>query len=105
MIRSPALILENLQNPMRERATRVAQWLIAQPLFKPDFELLQKRTAELMQLGLKNFDALHVASAEHAGADALASCDDRFLAAAKRNSDRIKVRVVAIVELAREVLK
>jgi predicted nucleic acid-binding protein len=90
---------------LEERATRVGQWLTAQALLKPDLDLLEKRTAELMQLGLRNFDALHVATAELAGADALASCDDRFLAAAKRNSSRIKLRVVTIMELATEFLK
>lgn len=104
-VRSPALILENSQNPLKERAVRVGEWLAAQPPFEGDLDSLEKRTAELMSLGLKNFDALHVASAEQARADALASCDDRFLAAAQRNGARIKVRVAGIVELAKEVLK
>jgi len=104
-VRSPALVLENSRNPLKERAIRVAQWLMTQPLAIPEPGLLQQRTAELMQMGLKNFDALHVASAEQAGAIALGSCDDRFLAAAKRNAGRINLRVVGILELAREILK
>jgi hypothetical protein len=63
------------------------------------------RTAELIKLGFKNFDALHLAVAEQAGADAFACCDDRLLGVAGRNSGGIKVRVVEILELAKELLK
>jgi predicted nucleic acid-binding protein len=105
-VRSPALILENSQNPIKERASRVGQWLTAQPsISHDDLDSMRDRMVELMQFGLKNFDALHVASAEQAGSDALASCDDRFLAVAKRCHDRLKTRVMGIVELAREILK
>ena len=57
-----------------------------------------------MRLGFKNLDALHVASAEQAGADVLATCDDQMLSVASRNRDKLKVRVVAVVVLAREIL-
>jgi predicted nucleic acid-binding protein len=57
-----------------------------------------------MRFGLKNFDALHVASAEQAGADAFSSCDDRLLNLAKREAGHLRVRVVSVVVLAREVL-
>src|SRR5438128_680599 len=73
-VHSPALILENSQNPIKERALRVTQWLLAQPTSEYNWKTLEDRTAELMKLGLKNFDALHVASAEQAGADVLATC-------------------------------
>jgi predicted nucleic acid-binding protein len=58
-----------------------------------------------MLMGLRNFDALHIASAEQAGAVILATCDDRFLAAAERNKERIKIRVTGVVELAKEILR
>ncbi|HEY8668299.1 MAG TPA: hypothetical protein VIL86_16740 [Tepidisphaeraceae bacterium] len=103
-VRSPALILENSRNPIKERASRVAQWLTMEPSFDPDPVALQKRTAELMQLGFKNFDAIHVACAEAGAANILVSCDDRLLATARRNRERLKVRVVDVVELAKEIL-
>jgi predicted nucleic acid-binding protein len=68
-------------------------------------EALERRTQELMQLGFKNFDALHLASAEQAGADVFATCDDQLLAVAERNAATIKVRVVNVVDLVAEVLK
>lgn len=104
-VRSPALMLENAWNPVRERARRVGQWLTAAPLWRPNACALAPRTDELMRLGLKNFDALHVACAEQAGADAFASCDDRLLAVVRRHAGCIRVRVAGVVELAQETLK
>lgn len=103
-VRSPALLLENSRNPIKTRAARVERWLLAGALAAADPKTLEKRTGELMTLGFRSFDALHVASAECAGTEAMGSCDDKLLAAASRNRDKIKVRVVGVVELAREVL-
>ncbi|MGB7159833.1 MAG: hypothetical protein WBD40_17330 [Tepidisphaeraceae bacterium] len=78
-VRSAALVLENDLNPVRERAARVAQWLSARPIWRPsDAAAMQARVAELTALGFKNFDALHVASAEGAGAALLGTVDDRL---------------------------
>ena len=104
-VHSPALILENSCNSVKERAARVNAWLVAKDLWTPNAGLLEKRTAELMRIGFKNFDALHLASAEQSGAEVLASCDDRLLSNAKRNKAKLKVRVLNIVDLAKEILK
>jgi predicted nucleic acid-binding protein len=56
-------------------------------------------------LGFRNFDALHLASAEAAAADVLGTCDDQFLTMDVRNCDRIKVRVLGVTELVTEVLR
>jgi predicted nucleic acid-binding protein len=73
-------------------------------MVRADADALAQRTAQLMRLGFRNFDALHVASAESAGADVFATCDDRLLAAARRNADALRVRVAPIVDLAKETL-
>ena len=52
------------------------------------------RTLDLQALGFGAFDALHVACAEHAGADVLLTVDDRFLRLANRLRDVLTVRVV-----------
>lgn len=77
---------------------------MAGPAAEPRFDELELRSAELMRLGFRNFDELHIASAEQAGADVLATCDVQMLPVASRNTAKLKVRVVAVVELAREVL-
>ncbi len=104
-LRGAALDLENDQNPLVQRAARVRLWLEALPLRDAPVASLADRIDELIALGFKSFDALHVASAEVLGADALATCDDRFLSAARRHASLLKVRVVNPVDLAREVLR
>jgi len=101
--RSAALWLENTRNPLPSRAARVAKWL-GSPGRVPDSVELESRTTALMGFGFTSFDALHVASAEAAGANVLATCDDRFVKSAKQAGDALRVRVVGVVELAAEVL-
>lgn len=101
--RSPALWLENTRNPLPVRAARVARWL-GTPGPIADAPGLASRTSALMQIGFGNFDALHVASAEAAGAEVLAACDDRFLRTARQAGDALRVRVVGVAELAAEIV-
>jgi hypothetical protein len=103
-LRGAALDLENAQNPLPPRAGKVRVWLEALPRLAVPEPPLQARTAELMALGFKNFDALHVASAELLGADVLSTCDDRLLAMARRNAAILKVRIVNPIDLAREIM-
>jgi hypothetical protein len=68
--------LENDQNPVAHRAAKVGRWLQDLPLMDLPDASLQPRTAELMSLGYKNFDAFHVACAELGGAAVFCTCDD-----------------------------
>jgi hypothetical protein len=104
-VRSRALRLENALNPVATRAESVNHWLLGGDEAAPDLAALKQRTAELMQLGFKSFDALHVASAEQASANYLGTCDDRLLAVAARNQQGLKTKVVSVLELARELIK
>ena len=57
------------------------------------FELCEdiiNRASDLIAKGIKPFDALHIASAEHVKADAFLSTDKRLLNAAKRIGLNIK---------------
>ena len=56
-----------------------------------------------MQLGFKNFDALHIGSAELAQADVFGTVDDRLLAAAIRNKGRLQIRVSPILDVVKEI--
>ena len=104
-IRARAHDLENEQNTLAQRAARVRQWLQARPRVDvPDAEVVS-RTAELIALGFKNFDAFHLASAEAAAADVFVTCDDRLLAAASRHAGALRVRVVSPLTLAEELLQ
>ena len=102
-LHAPAHDLENDQNPLPVRAQRVRQWLEAMHPAEPPDEALVRRTAELLALGFKNFDAFHLASAEGAGADVFVTWDDRLLAAARRQVASLRVRVASPLELATEI--
>lgn len=95
--------LEHAENPVPWRSGRVAAWLASVPRAEPEARGLARRTQELMSLGFRNFDAFHVACAELARADVLATTDDRLLALSRRHADVLTVRVVDVVALAREV--
>lgn len=102
-MRSAALFLENEQNPLPLRAARVRRWLrAAEPI--ADAAAVASRADELTTLGLKPFDALHVASAEAAAADLFVTCDDRLVAVSRKAASLIHVRVLGVLEAAAEVL-
>ena len=102
-VRSSALWLENEYNPLPARAARVRRWLLKPQSGGQPADIVS-RAGELVNLGLKPFDSLHVASAEAFGADVLATCDDRLLAHARRAGPLIRIRVADILEVATESL-
>jgi Fe2+ transport system protein FeoA len=73
------------------------------PWTDPKADDLARRTQELIALGFRNFDALHVACAEPGGAEVFATTDDRLLALGRRHAKLLDVRVVDVLTLAREV--
>jgi hypothetical protein len=105
-VRSAALLLENELNPVRERAARVEQWLKAAPLWTAtDDSALQQRVDQFRQAGMKSFDALHLASAEQAGAALFVTTDDRLLTAATRQSDLRRTRACSLLNCAKELIQ
>lgn len=102
-VRALAQDLENEQNPLTSRAARVRRWLESVSLGTIEEGQLASRTRELMAIGFRNFDALHVASAELSGANVLVTCDDRLLSTARRSRDSIRVRVSDPITIASEV--
>jgi predicted nucleic acid-binding protein len=104
-VHAAAQDLENAQNPIAWRAARVADWLATVPRAETKAEDLARRTQELMTVGLRNFDAFHVACAEFANADVFATTDDRLLDFGKRHAGLLGVRVIDVVTLAREVVQ
>jgi predicted nucleic acid-binding protein len=102
LISSEVLLDELDQNPWPAR--REHAWAVlakAQMTVMLD-EDTEKRAGELISRGLKPFDALHVASAEAAGADFLCTCDDRLLRRL-RQLIGIKVKAVSPLELIEEL--
>ena len=55
---------------------------------------IYNRAKEIQQeLGIKAYDALHIASAEEGKADIFLSTDDKIIKASKRNTEAIKVEI------------
>jgi predicted nucleic acid-binding protein len=67
--------------------------------------LVEKRDIEIMRLGLKKLDALHIACAEKAKAEILLTTDDNLLSKAAKNRRMLKVMVENPLRWVMEVIK
>ena len=96
---SEILSLENDRDPDLQRRHRVAELLnrTDDPILLT--ETSRQRSYDLVVLGFKPLDALHLVSAEQAGASIFLSCDDQLLRQARRRADGLKVRVLDPIEL------
>jgi hypothetical protein len=99
---SDALVFEAGQNPhpgRRAHAEAVLASAVARQALTPATEV---RAAELVAAGLRPLDALHLASAEAAGANYFCTCDDRLLRRARVVATP-PLRAVAPLELIGEL--
>ena len=63
------------------------------------------RAEQIEEMGFREFDALHLACAESAGADVFLSTDDRLLRLAHRVAAKLSLRVANPLEWIGEVIK
>jgi hypothetical protein len=103
LIRASAQVLENSLNPVQARREAVALWLAQAPVVTLSDEDLIRRTADLIALGFKNFDAFHLASAELSGADVFLTVDLPLLKLATRLTEKLHLRVADPVRLLEEL--
>jgi predicted nucleic acid-binding protein len=101
LVRSPALRAENARNPREDRRLAAALWLERAAVEIRHSAAVETRFRDLTNRGYPPLDALHVAYAEVAAADALVSCDDRLLALGKRDRDSLRVTIINPCELTR----
>lgn len=93
LLNSEVIESELRQTPDTQRVELImAALAIAQDKAKLDTSLRQ-RASELVKLGLKPFDAAHIASAEAMAADVLLTTDDRLIRKATRYQASLKVFV------------
>ena len=102
LISSEVLVFEVERNPRMERKEYALAVLSKAKSFIVLDEHIESRAREFNRLGMKPLDALHLASAEAAGADYFCTCDDRFLKRAKAVQD-LKTRVVSPIALIGEM--
>jgi len=104
LLRTPAQLLENALNPVQWRREAVELWLLQDIAELVAERELMNRTGELMELGFKGFDALHLACAEAVGADVLLTVDERFLRRARAQATDLRVRVISPITFIQEVV-
>lgn len=93
LLNSEVIESELRQTPDTQRVELImAALAIAQDKAKLDTALKQ-RASELVKLGLKPFDAAHIASAEAIAADVLLTTDDRLIRKATRYQASLNVFV------------
>jgi predicted nucleic acid-binding protein len=92
-VSSRVLEIEIGRNPDPERRDDVLALLgFVKEVIVPQFK--DKARAEAIeQLGFGEFDAFHLACAEHAGADVFLTTDDDLLRRARRHAQALRVRV------------
>lgn len=90
---SEVLSYEIDQMPDHDRRLRVKSLMTNVTRRVPLEPATVTRAEELQPLGFGAYDALHVASAENAGAAVLLTTDDRLIRCARRNADALAVRV------------
>ena len=92
-VRSPAHTFENDRNPREDRRLATASWLNGARVEVALTESATARARELGRLGFAPLDALHIAFAEEAGADSLATTDDVLLALGQRHREKLHVSI------------
>jgi predicted nucleic acid-binding protein len=93
LISSTALESEISKTPDLSRRQRVLDSLIIAKSIIPVTEKILQRAKEIVPLGFKSFDALHVACAESGQADILLTTDDRLLRNARRHEANLSIQV------------
>jgi len=102
LISSETLLYEVQKTPKVQRQRYVLNVLNKGKIFIPLNEDIKNRAKALNQIGIKPVDALHLSSAEAAGADYFCTCDDRFLKKAKKLKDN-QTTAVSPLELIEEI--
>ena len=102
---SSAVVSYEVANiPNQERRHRLKEILRGAGEIQPLTDRAVERGEELKGLGLKTYDALHVACAEQAAVEVLLTTDDRLVRAAARNAAKLKVPVKNPLTWLQEVL-
>ena len=102
LVVSEVLALEVQRTSQPERRVFVDAIIEGATEFISLDDAVRQRGKELEKRGFRAFDALHLASAESAGADFFCTCDDRVLKKAGKQKD-LRVRVVSPLQLAEEI--
>ncbi len=104
LLSSEALLYEGEQSSLPVRKEHTLAVLAKAKNIINISEKEKFRAAEIMKVGVKPLDALHIALAESGNADYFCTCDDKLLRNAKKFKD-LAVKVANPVELVQEIEK
>lgn len=99
---SAALVIENSLSPRTQVRLEIERLLERAGIWIAHDKAADERAAELRKLGFRESDAYHIAAAETARCDRLATCDDKLLKLARRNAAKIGVTVTDPIRLVSE---
>lgn len=102
VVSSDALVYEVGRNPNLIRRAHAEAALAGAAVYQSLTSAVEQRAEGLANAGLRPLDALHLASAEAAGADYLCTCDDQLLRRGQTLA-ALPLRVVSPVELTTEL--
>jgi predicted nucleic acid-binding protein len=106
IINSFVLEYENGKSPLIDRRDKIEDLLKIASEYVRYSERLENRAEEIEKRGFMAMDALHIACAEAAKSDFFITCDDLLLRKGKANNDKLKVRIVGLMEFfSEEVFK
>ena len=103
-INSDALEYENRLTFDPERRVRVKTYLGIAKEYVDSSDSSIKRAREIINLGFREMDSLHITLAEEGNADYFVTCDDGIVRKAKKYQQRLKVKVCSILECLEEVV-
>ncbi len=92
-VNSDAIHFEILKNTNPDKREQLQAILSLATVKINSTHSIEAQTQHFMKLGLKLYDALHLASAHAASVDVFLTTDDRLLKTAKRNSESIFILV------------
>jgi predicted nucleic acid-binding protein len=106
VINSFALEYENSKSPLIDRRDKIEDLLKIASGYVKYSEKLENRAKEIEKKGFMAMDALHIACAEAAKSDFFVTCDDLLLRKGEANKDKVKVRIIGLMEfISEEVFK
>lgn len=96
LVWSYMLDIENGQNPFREKRIAIERWIRLSIIDIDETECLVERAKELVKLGIKAKDALHVASAIEGKAKYFVTTDDKLIKKMMNVSEITAINPIAL---------
>ena len=91
------LDIENDENPFREKQVAIQRWIKFAIVDIDEIESLIARAKELVKMGIKEKDALHVASAIEGKAEYFVTTDDKLIKKIVGTTEIIAINPINLV--------